>query len=327
MKRLLPLLAAVLFAAGCSIEAQSGESYVMNTICAQTVYGENARSVIAANNRLLSEIEGAMSRTMEGSDVYRVNHADGAVDVAPETLHVLSVAGEVERITGGAYNPRLGALAEAWNFGTGEERVPGGEAALALAERARGSAAAVDGTSVTLESALLDLGGCVKGYALDALRESMDEQNVRSALVSVGGSIYARGVKPDGRRWSVGIRDPLGGAVDYVSALTLEDECVSTSGAYERGFERDGVYYHHILDPMTGYPVQSGLLSVSIVDRNGLLTDLYSTALFVMGLEDGMALAVEQGIDAVFITEDRQIVTTPGFGRDFTIKDGAYHAG
>ncbi len=326
MKRVFALMCvlAALFCSACAPTPVSTETYAMNTICTQTLYADEA--VAQANNASINELERLLSKTIEGSDLWRLNH-EGRANVSQDTANVLTRSLELAEKTGGAFDPAIGALMDAWGFGTGAERVPTAEEIAVLLQNPSYEAVSMDGNSVDAGGAEIDLGGSAKGYALDALRQNMETEGVSAGLVSLGGSIYARGKKPDGSAWRVGIRDPLGSEADYVATLELVDECISTSGAYERGFEADGKYYHHIIDPKTGYPAQSGLLSVSVVGERGVDTDIYSTALFVMGLERGKAFAEQNGVDAVFITEDKQIITTAGFGRGFTVKDSAYEAG
>ena len=175
-------------------------------------------------------------------------------------------------------------------------------------------------------SALFELGGAVKGYALDRIAENLQQNNIESAVISLGGSIYAKGTKPDGSSYKIGIRDPYSGENDYMGTILLEGKFVSTSGIYERGFEKDGVWYHHIIDPKTGYPADNGIESVTVVADSGILSDIYSTALFVMGVETGIEFAQQNGLDVLYLTKNKEIVTTDGFREkyDFKVKNTNY---
>ncbi len=314
---------AYIFLFACAPKPQTSESFAMDTVVAQTVYAEDT-SVISQNNQTLHQIENAMSKTLENSDVFALNQ-NGETEISAETAYVLSLCLAEARKTGGAFDPALGAVIELWKFGTESAHVPDTTQLKDALARSGYSNVTVNGSNIQTGGAQLDLGGAAKGYALDALRQNLEEANVSSALVAVGGSIYARGAKPDGSAWKVGIRDPYASAADYIATVDLENTCISTSGIYERGFEENGVWYHHIIDPQTGYPVDNGLISVSIIDKNGLLTDIYSTALFVMGPVDGPEFASENGIDAIFITENKEILLTDGFDHNFELKDKSYH--
>ncbi len=333
MKKVALLVFAMVlfFAYGCAPKpAETEEFFAMNTICTQTLYG-GGKELIQKNKDSIVRLEKKLSKTIEGSDVWKINHATQAgVEVDAETANLLGECLKMFEKTDGAFHPALGAVTSLWGFGTGDETVPQAseiDKLLAIAGTPEKPAVTMQENIVYTNGAQVDLGGAVKGYALDVLRKNIQQDGGGAALVSLGGSIYAHGTKPDGKEWTIGIRNPQGSAADYVCSLTLEDECISTSGAYERGFTQDGVYYHHIIDPQTGFPAESGLLSVSVVDQSGLYTDILSTALFVMGLEKGMAFAEQNGYSVVFITEDKQIVTTKNFGRNLTIKDNSYHAG
>ena len=154
---------------------------------------------------------------------------------------------------------------------------------------------------------------------LDEIKGILDSSGIKEAVISAGGSILVYG----SRDFTVGIKDPEGGS-GYIAVLTVPQSCVSTSGSYERFFEADGKRYHHILDPKTGYPADNGLISVTVISQSGILSDALSTACFVCGIEDGMALAEEYGCEAVFIDNNHRIYVTEGIRDSIEITDGAY---
>ena len=153
----------------------------------------------------------------------------------------------------------------------------------------------------------IDLGGIAKGYAADLCADILKDADADGLLV-LGGNIYAVGTN-EGKDWNIGIADP-DEPTDTVAAVAMHDLSVVTSGDYERYFEQDGVRYHHIFDPETGYPAASGLRSVTVIDENSTRADALTTALFVMGADKGRAYCEKNGIAAVFITSDRQVFTT-----------------
>ena len=295
----------------------------MATIVSQTVYAPSG-DILARNYDTVRVLENSLSKTLPGSDIYRLNHEGGTVVFSSaDTARVLESCLFYAEQTGGAYDPALGRVAEAWGIGGENPRVPSEEELQKLLAASGYEKLRIDGDTANAGGAWADLGGAAKGYALDAIKANLAEEGVTDALIAVGGSVYARGKKA-GAAWKVGIRDPFSGAADYLATVELTDLCISTSGSYERGFTQDGTYYHHILDPKTGYPVQNGLVSVSVINENGLLTDIYSTALFVMGLEAGMKHAEEHGIDALFVTEEKKIYRTDGFDYAFTLVGEGY---
>lgn len=320
MKRtvIVVLAALCLFLAACAPAPQTNESFAMDTIVTQTVYTDDA-SVLAENNRILREIEDAMSKTIETSDVARLN-AGGNVALSAQTTEVLQTALTAASETDGAFDPALGAVMTAWGFGTQNAQVPK-EVALQAARAASGyRKVGLSEKAVDAGGTMIDLGGAVKGYALGRIAQNLADKGVSSAIVSLGGSIYAVGKKPDGTAYKVGVRDPEGSENDYMAIITLDGKFVSTSGVYERGFTQNGSYYHHIIDPQTGYPVENGLTAVTVICDDGTLSDIYSTALFVMGAERGVQFAQAHGVDALFLTTDKKIITTDGFAQQYGLE-------
>ncbi len=323
MRKIAALLAACafVFLAGCSAgTATSHTNFAMDTFFTQTYYGDS--DLAGAGDKIVSDIEKKMSKTREGSDIYNLNEA-GTYRVDGETLYVLETALDIAEGTQGAFDPALGPLIKLWGIGEGEEdEVPPQseiEALLPLTDY-RDVDIQEDGTVTLVPGAGIDLGGIVKGYALDRVAENLREAGVDSALIDLGGSIAVLGEKPDGTRYKIGVRDPMGSASDYIATVELADVFTSTSGVYERYFIQDGIRYHHILDPATGWPAESGLLACMIVSDQGILSDAYSTALFVMGAEEGLQYAKRCGIDAVFVTEDKKIMMTDGFAEKYSFE-------
>ena len=181
------------------------------------------------------------------------------------------------------------------------------------------------GSSVLIpEGVEVDLGAVAKGYTGDVLAEELKAQDVASALLDLGqSSILAIGAKPDGSPWRIGIQDPAGEG--YLGVLELEDMAMGTSGGYQRYFEENGVRYWHIIDPDTAAPARSGLASVTVVSPSGLTCDGLSTALFVMGLEEGTAFWRAHrslDFDVIFITDDGSVFITSGLEESFSLAQG-----
>ncbi|WP_302760110.1 FAD:protein FMN transferase [Christensenella hongkongensis] len=331
MKRFILLLLVILSSIllfSCAVQLQTNESFAMDTVIRQTVYASDA-DVIIQNNDILREIENEMSKTINTSDVSRLNAANGAsVDISAATAQVLETSLAEAEKTDGAFSPALGGVIDAWGFGTENARIPDAEELSDLLSNADYKKVTVDpeGGTASANDMQIDLGGAVKGYALDRIAENLQQNNIESAVISLGGSIYAKGTKPDGSSYKIGIRDPYSGENDYMGTILLEGKFVSTSGIYERGFEKDGVWYHHIIDPKTGYPADNGIESVTVVADSGILSDIYSTALFVMGVETGIEFAQQNGLDVLYLTKNKEIVTTDGFREkyDFKVKNTNY---
>ena len=169
----------------------------------------------------------------------------------------------------------------------------------------------------------VDLGAAGKGAACDAALQAYRDAGVDNAVIAVGGSIGVMGRRLTQENWRISVRDP-DKSVDGMGVLELSEGFVSTSGVYEKYFEQDGILYHHLLDPSTGYPVENNLLSVSVVAQTGVLSDLLSTACFVLGLDNSLSVLEHYDAQAIFITRDKEVYITEGLKDRFTVSSQAY---
>ncbi len=320
------LLALGLLAlAGCERAPEPVESttFAMDTVMNFTLYGEKKQAVDTVKPLLaggVSALEKILSATEEGSDIARLNRR-GAGGVGAETAEVLAKALELCEATGGALDITAYPAVKAWGFTQEEHRVPSPAELEALAEKIDYSAVKLEGDAVALpEGVEMDLGAVAKGWAGDLLAEVVRANGISSALLDLGQStIAAVGAKPDGSPWRIGVVDPARPGA-YFAVVELEDMAMGTSGGYQRYFEQDGEIYWHILDPETAAPARSGLASPS-----AFLCDGLSTALFVMGLEDGAQFwrdHPELDFEAVFVTEDGEIYRTAGLEGRFSLAEG-----
>ena len=249
--------------------------------------------------------------------MWRINHAGGKpVEVSKETLEILDAAMQVSQLSGGAFDVTIAPVSTLWDFTSGAAVVPDADAiaeAAALVDYAR---VQIDGDTVTLpEGMMIDLGGIAKGYIADAVKGYLADRGVKSAILSFGGNIVAIGMKPDGSPWKVGIQDIDKPTGEYMLVAKNFGGSTVTSGIYERGFELDGVYYHHILSAETGWPVENELASVTIFSDSSMWGDALATAAFALGTEGGTALIEGiEGVEAVFIARDRSVSATSGAG-------------
>jgi FAD:protein FMN transferase len=173
------------------------------------------------------------------------------------------------------------------------------------------------------EGQAVDLGGIAKGYAADEVKRILMENGITSAMINLGGNIAALGCRPDGKPWRIGIQNPLSPTGEFLAVIPVEDGAVVTSGSNERFFIEDGVRYHHIIDPRTGRPARSGLLSVTVVCGNSADADALTTALFVLDREGGMKLLEITGTDAVFVSESLEITAIGGLAGKIEIQKGS----
>ena len=304
-----------LTACGEGQQQEMGETrtvYTMDTVMNLTAYGENASAALDAAEETLRTLDAKLDRHDETSTVSALNR-DGTVEDA-ELAQLTDIAQTIGALSGGAFDPTVAPVMDAWDFTGDAPRVPSDEELSALLAHVGLEKLSVDGNTIALsDGAQLDLGGIAKGYAAGRVRTILREAGVTSAIISLGGNVAAVGKKPDGSAWTVGLQDPDRPEA-YFGTVSIEDACVVTSGAYQRYFEENGVCYHHILDPHTGCPAESGVKSVSVVAQDDTLADALSTALFVMGLDAGAELWNSSGLsfEAVFVTDDNTVWITPG---------------
>ena len=322
MRRLsLLCIVLLLLLTGCSAsEPCRRELMAMDTFMTLSVYAQSP----AAGEALLEEaageirrLEGLLSVTDPGSEIYQVNHG-GAVSLSEPVRELLEKALELCRETGGALDVTVYPAVRAWGFTTGEYRVPEEAELSALVERVDYGRVSLDGDQLALpEGVELDLGSVGKGWTGDRLTALFREAGVSSAIMELGGNVQALGTKPDGSPWRVAVQAPGGG---YAGVLEIVDKAVVTSGGYQRYFEQDGEIYWHIIDPAQGRPARSGLQSVTIVADEGTLCDGLSTALFVMGREEALDFwRTRDDFECVLISEDNTVAVTEGLEESFSL--------
>lgn len=318
------MLSALLFLTGCSAESSpepvQGTFFAMDTMMDFTIYGESG--LINQSESLIASLESLVSVTDADSELYAINQT-GSGMLTEEASSLMKQALEICRRTGGALDISVYPIVRAWGFTTGSYQVPDEEtiqSLLPLVDYTQIQYDAATGVVTLPEGMEIDLGSVAKGYAGQLAAQMLREHGVQSALLNLGGNVQTVGAKPDGSPWQIGIKDPQG--EDAMMVLSVEDQAVVTSGGYERYFEQDGQTYWHIMDPSTGHPADSGLISVTIVGDEGVVCDGLSTALFVMGLEKAADLWAQSGdFEAVFVTASGEVYITEGLRDRFALTE------
>lgn len=318
------MLSALLFLTGCSAESSpepvQGTFFAMDTVMDFTIYGESG--LIDQSESLITSLESLVSVTDADSELYAINQT-GSSMLTEEASSLMEQALESCCRTDGALDLSIYPIVRAWGFTTGSYQVPDEaeiQALLPLVDYRKIQYDAATGTVTLPEGMEIDLGSVAKGYAGQLAAQMLREHGVQSALLNLGGNVQTVGTKPDGSPWQIGIKDPQG--EDAMMVLSVEDQAVVTSGGYERYFEQDGQTYWHIMDPSTGHPADSGLISVTIVGDEGVVCDGLSTALFVMGLEKAADLWAQSGdFEAVFVTASGEVYITEGLRDRFALTE------
>lgn len=328
-KRILPLLLSLLLLLplfACrekEVTKQSRAVFYFDTVTTITVYTNDDRLLDDAEQECL-RYERLLSKTVEGSDVWNINHANGRrTPVSEETRALITMALGYSRQSDGRFDITVEPCVSLWDF-TGENMgvLPDPDALAAAAEKVDWTQVDVNEEGVLLPAGMsIDLGAIAKGYISDRIAEFLMSRGVKSGFLNVGGNVRTIGSKPDGSPWRIGIQDPEGiRDQSVVGVVSLSADSVVTSGIYERGFTVDGTCYHHILDPNTGWPVQNELAGISIVTQSACTADALSTTVFAMGLEEGYAFIESlAGVEAIFVTRDRELFWTSGLNDRFSL--------
>lgn len=309
-------IAAVSVLSGCtrqSISEAERTSFLFDTIITIKLrYDGEAEPILDEAFALCEHYNSLFDRHDHNSDIYRVNHSGGQpCIVSADTAGLILLGLEYARLSDGRYDITCGRVTGAWDFSSDAPAVPDADLLRAALNSVGWEKVVVDGCTVTLPTGTeLDLGGIAKGFIADRLAEFLRQKGVQSAIINLGGNVYALGDK-DGQPFKVGIQSPFGSG--NLGHLSVSDRSVVTAGSYQRCFELNGTLYHHILDLSDGMPARSGLASVTVICESSAQADALATICFLMGAEDGLELIGSlDGVEAVFIAEDGSIRSTDG---------------
>lgn len=266
--------------------------------------------------QLIKQQENLFTVNRAESEVMSVNHAAGhhPVIVSEAVFALISVAHAVSLLPDSAFNFTIGPIVKRWKIGFQGRAVPPAPEIASLLKLTDPHQVVLNPAdrSVFLQQRgmEIDLGAIAKGYIADRVQAFLRQQGVQQALINLGGNVQTLGSPPhEPQGWGIGLKKPFGRDDELLGVLQVQGKSVVTSGIYERYFELDGRCWHHIFDPQTGYPLDNELLSVTVISDRSIDGDIYTTLLFGMGVEQGLAyLADQPDIDAVFVTRDRQII-------------------
>ena len=309
---------------GCrrTAEPVTETGFYLDTVVQITLYDTQGRDScienISACFSLIDYYEHLFSTTIEGSDVWNINHADGKpVSVSDDTVSLLRTALYYSELSDGQVDLTVLPLSELWNFGSEKDaQIPDDNAISEAVSHIDYHTVSIDGNYVTLSDpdASIDLGFIAKGYIADRLKEYLLAQGVESACISLGGNLITIGNKPDGHPYRIGIQRPFADEGEIITAINITDSSVVSSGIYERYFFEDGILYHHLLDTYTGYPEDNNIAGVTSLASSSVDADALSTTCFFLGLDAGMELIESlDDTEVLFITTDGNIISSDGF--------------
>lgn len=312
----------------------SRTEFMMDTILTIKIYDKKDKKILDEAFERLKEIENRMSISIEDSDVSLINKNAGTkpVQVHEDVYYVLEMAKHYATISNGAFDPTIGPIVDLWNISSEEPKerdsIPTDDqiqTALDLVNYNELELMEDNYVYLKRKGMKVNLGGIVKGYAADEVKRILMENGVESAIIDLGGNIYALGQKVNGDPWNIGITDPFEPSASYVGILPVKDKSLVTSGDYERYIIYKGKRYHHIINSNTGYPADNEVTSVSIISDKSIDGDALSTTLFVLGVEDGLKLAEQlDGIEVIFITKDKEVIVSEGLKGQFALSNDEF---
>lgn len=326
MKQMAAALLCVALLCACgggSDKTLSRNGFMLDTVITVVLYGSRDEAALDEAFALCEYYDGVFSRTNPDSEVYRLNHAGGQpVEVSEDLEEVLAQALEYSRLTEGKYDVTICPVMDLWDFSGEGAAVPAQEDIDRGLRRVGWENIVISGGTVRLKnSAQIDLGSIAKGYIADKMARLLRDRGVDSAIINLGGNVVAVGGKPGGEPFYIGIQAPFEERDETIGTVAVQGLAVVSSGIYERSFRQEDQLYHHILDTATGYPAWTGLSGVTVVADSSAKADALSTALFLLGPEEGLDLAQTQEVEAVFITLEGERIFTPGFRQNLAYQE------
>jgi len=319
-KTFIVLFACLILLSGCSFTKQqqsfSGVEFVMDTFVEQRWYGKNAEQAFFDINQKLHDIESELSLYFPKSEISKLNQAAGKHPVAlsDECYSLLKEAASYCEQSDGLFDITIAPLTQVWDVTAKEPKIPSDEDIETAKQLVNYKDIIFNDNDKTVmlakEGMSIDLGGIAKGYAAGVTR-SLAEKSEVEGYVSLGGNIMMHGKKPDGKDYIIGVRDPRGEASEYIATVDFDGLIMATTGDYERYFEQNGVRYHHIIDPFTGRPSDSDLISVTVFSQNGTLADCFSTLIFLKGSEGLSQYLDRDDCMIIAVTKDKDVYISP----------------
>ena len=332
---------------GCSAQTKSGENTAadsqepisataikLNTAVTVTIYDSNDKKLLTECMNLCDKYEKIFSRTASDSELYQLNHrelapvegTENTYQVSDDLAKLISEGLDYSELSKGAFDIAIEPLTSLWDFTAEDSQVPEDSLIQAALPKCDYHNISVDKdkNEITLKTddTAIELGAIAKGYIADRLKDYLISQNVKSAIINLGGNVLCIGGKPDTSAFKIGIQKPFADRSETIAVMDIRDKSVVSSGIYERCFEQDGILYHHLLNPKTGYPYDNGLIAVTIISDKSVDGDALSTTCFALGLEDGMKLAESlDDVQAFFVTSDYEIHYTKDFRKKIKVSE------
>lgn len=303
----------------------------MGTSIKVTLYDGGSEKILDKAFDKIVELENLVSINKSNTEIDNLNKNSGikAVKLSEDSFNIVKKGLEYSKLSNGDYDITIGPLVKLWSIGLPEAKVPTKKEISQAIKSIDYSNVYIDENNREVflkeKGMMLDLGSIAKGYAADEIAKILKEEGVNSAIIDLGGNIYALGYKKENNKWKIGIQDPFTDRGNAIGTVTVANKSVVTSGIYERYIEKNGKKYHHILNPKTGYPYETNIAGVSIISDKSIDGDALSTLVFTKGIDKGIEFVNKiDGVDAIFITNDKKVYVTDGIKEDFKIINENY---
>ncbi len=304
-------------------------TFMLNTIVTISLYDSTDESIIDDAFKLINDFEKIYSRTLEDSELYKLNEhllpeTNGEYTVSDDLADILQKAYYYSVLTDGAFDLAIEPISSLWDFSAETPTVPDSKLIEEKLPSVNYKNVHINGNKVSFDNkdTGIDLGAIAKGYIADKVKTFLLEKGVKSAMINLGGNVLCVGEKPDGSAFNIGIQKPFADRNETVAVMELKDMSVVSSGVYERCFTVNDKFYHHILNSKTGYPTDNNLIAVTIVSKQSVVGDGLSTSVFALGLDKGLKLINSlEGVYAVFITDDYKMHYSEGFKENIPMRD------
>lgn len=310
----------------------SSTSTAMGTYVTQTVYCKSPENICSKTMNSIKDLENKISWRIIDSDINKINSAPENLNikVSKETINILEPALNISTYTHSAFNPAILPLSKLWDFAGPNQRVPSQNEINEVLPHLNIDSLKLDKSSGSIlktdPHTMIDLGAIGKGTACDTAVKIYQENNITGGVICVGGSIGIYGTKHTNEPWKIAIRNPFitDDNNSSFAVLNVKSGFISTSGAYERNFIYDDKFYHHILSTSTGYPVENNIESVTVYASNGTLSDILSTACYVLGIENSKPLLKKFNATAIFVNKNKSIVASTELKNILNITDASF---
>lgn len=316
LKRIAALLSSsILLLCGCQTSGQQQKmtytDTLFDTVIRIQILDDADEEILSGCEQMCKKYDVMFSRTNPESEIYKINHAYGkAVKVSEDTISIIKEGIHYSELSNGAFDITIGAVTSLWDFKSEDHIVPSPDDIQSAVQNVDYTNIVIDEQCVRLlkPDMKLDVGALAKGYIADKLKEYLVENGVEHAIIDLGGNVLVLGSKPDGSDYNIGIQKPFDETGVPYTSVKISDQSMVTTGIYQRYFEKDGEFYHHVLDPTTGYPCQNNLYSVTIITDSSSDADALSTTTFLLGYDKGMDFINSlDNVEAIFITNDMEI--------------------